>query len=184
MFICLCNLNLLVLQPTEPKVAYNRATDILKKVTKPTEAEAQALAKYFPSNSSRPRFDPKAECLKSTKKGSRKKNERPCAVTVVMMKKFTSCIPKGKVRKQMVQEGKIHTLRINRSASASAKYVTDKIENAFKVSNFTILECGAALELRSCDQVLDGEVAVERRGSLYLCEYFEVRIVQAGTCSK
>ncbi len=44
---------------------------------------------------------------------------------------------------------------------------------AFKVSEYTVrvLECGNNL-LRSCDQEIDGERVVERRGCLYLCEAF------------
>ena len=149
---------------------YGRAKDVLKKVTKPTDMEAKALSKYFPSHHSKKAFNPIDECFRPKKAGSRK--ERPVAITVVMLKTFKMLVPKGKVRQNMMRDGKIQTLRVTRSASA--KVIRNKIMNAFKVSEYTVLECvaGGHNLLRCCDQEIDGERVVERRGCLYLCEEF------------
>ena len=59
-----CNIFSFIFQP---KSAMEKAQGIIGRVKKPTEAQAKALATYFPSTRSRKRrmdpFDPSAECV-------------------------------------------------------------------------------------------------------------------------
>jgi len=54
----------------------------------------------------------------------------------------------------------------------------------FKVNSFVILDCdntGHNL-VRSCDQSLDGERVVDRKGALYLCEKFDLVCIMLEDC--
>lgn len=53
--------------------------------------------------------------------------------------------------------------------------------NAFGIDEFTVLECDTSGHclIKSAEQDINGEAAVERKGSLYLCETFAT----VGVCS-
>ena len=113
--------------------AHVRAKSIISKVKKPTEAEAKALARIFPS-SSKPRaiekaFDPAAECVVSgqqkKKKAAIRPKQRTISISVVMMKKYSSIVPKGKERHNLAAEGRILNMKLTRGMSA--KEVKDLI---------------------------------------------------------
>jgi hypothetical protein len=162
--------------------AHDRAESIISKVKKPSEAEAKALAKFFPS-STKPKavtqaFDPSAESVVSSqqkkKKAAIRPKQRTVSVSVVMMKKYSSTIPKGKERQSLASEGRILNMKVTRGMSA--KEIKDKISKAFEVQNYTVLECdgnGHSL-IKCCDQEIDGDAVAQRRGCLYLCETFRV----------
>ena len=69
-------------------------------MSKPTEAEAKALAKFFPSTKSKSSggsFDPTADCVvvgqQKKKKAAIKPKPRPISISVVMMKKYSPIVP-------------------------------------------------------------------------------------------
>lgn len=124
---------------THPQVqpAHVRAESIISKVKKPTEAEAKALAKLFPS-SAKPKvvakaFDPAVECVvqgnRRRKKAAIKPKQRTVSVSVVIMKKYSSTLPKGKERHNLESEGRILNMKVTRGMSA--KEIRDKISKAF-----------------------------------------------------
>ncbi len=157
---------------------------MVSKVAKPSEAEAKALAKFFPSASScvmpTKKFDASADCVvlraqKQKKAAIKGQSERPVTVSIVMMRKYCPVIPKGKVRKRLASEGRMQNLKVTRSMNA--KPIREKILHGFGVLDYTVLECDSTGHtlLKSCDQDnIDGELAIQRRGCLYLCEVFEV----------
>ena len=116
-------------------------------------------------------FDPTADVRKKKKTP----NSRPTSVPVVMMKRFSSAVPKGKFRQKLISSGQIQTMRVTKEMSSSE--VRNKIQKAFGVSDYTVLECGGNSHdlLKSSEQDVNGEYVAQRRGSLYLCENFEVK---------
>jgi len=94
---------------------------------------------------------------------------RLAAVNIVMMKRFTSKVPKGGKRRQLLKQGRIKTLYI--SKDADHQHIHRKIETAFGTPNFFILDCcNGHILSRSSQKVIDGDFALQRRGCLYLCE--------------
>ena len=136
------------------------------------------LASYFPSTSlNAPRkrecFDPTAESIvlpMQKKKKAAAKRDRASNVTVVMLKEYSSSIPKGKVRQNLAATGRILSVRFSRCMSGQE--VTNQLIRTFKVAKFVVLECDSSGHnlIRCADQLLDGEKAVDRKGTLYLCE--------------
>ena len=162
-----------------------KAQSIIARVKKPTEAEAKALASYFPSTASRkrslePSFDLSADCVVSSqqKKKSASKTPRLSTITVVVMKKYERAVPRGKRRQKLSSEGRVKPVKLRRSMSSQE--VKNAILHAFDgiVSNFTVLECDQfGHNLFQAEQNLDGEAAVQRRGCIYLCEEFKVTYI-------
>ena len=154
------------------------AESIIAKVKKPTQAEAKALSTYFPSSKSAPKraFDPAAESVvlpMQKKKKCATKRQRPCNVTVILMKDFCPKIPKGQIRQRLASKGRILSLRISRSMTNQE--VKNQVIRAFKVDKFVVLECDSTGHnlVKAGDQTIDGEKVVDRKGALYLCEKFE-----------
>ena len=111
------------------------------------------------------------------KKAAIRPKQRTASIPVVMMLKYSPVVPKGKERQKLASQGRILNLKVSRGMSS--KEVKDKISGAFQVSDYTILECagnGHTL-LKCCDQEIDGDTVVQRRGCLYLCETFQVSIL-------
>ncbi len=124
-------------------------------------------------------FNPTADCVvieEQRKKKAAIKKAKPKykSVPVMMMKDFSPSVPKGKVRQRLVSRGRVQTLRVTSETTAAA--VRSKIQKAFEVSEYTVLECDGSGHhlLKSTEQFIDGEYVNERRGTLYLCENFEV----------
>ena len=120
-----------------------------------------------------PMFNPNADCVvigeqRKKKAAIKKRPSRP------VMKNFSPIVPKGKVRQELVTTGKIQTMRVTKETSSSV--IQEKIVKAFDVLQYTVLECDSTGHglLKSSEQEVDGEYMAQRRGSLYLCEYFEV----------
>ena len=101
-----------------------KAQSIIARVKKPTEAEAKALASYFPSTASRkgslePAFDLTAECVvASQQKKSASKKPKPITLTVVVMQKYERAVPRGKKRQKLSSEGRVRPVKLNRCMSA------------------------------------------------------------------
>ena len=161
-----------------------KAVSIIAKVKKPTEAEAKALAKYFPSGSSYKAerktstgFDPLAESVvkdRQLKKKGAIKRQRPSSITVVMMDQYCSSIPKGKVRRKLASKGKVQSIKFTRSMTHQE--VKNCIIRAFKIDSFVVLDCDSTGHnlIKTADQQIDGEKVVGRKGGLYLCKEFNV----------
>ena len=152
-------------------------------MSKPTEAEAKALAKFFPSTKSKSSggsFDPTADCVvlgqQKKKKAAIKPKQRPISISVVMMKKYSPIVPKGKKRQQLAAQGRILNMKVTREMSSEE--IQSKINRAFEVSEYTVLECDSSGHnlLKCCDQEIDGDAVAQRRGCLYLCETFQVAL--------
>lgn len=117
-------------RPASEKSYGQTAESVISRIKKPTQAEAKALARYFPSTSTststtcstvrkRP-FDPAAEsvALPMQKKKKRAvKRPRPANISVIMMKEFSSIIPKGKVRQKLSSKGRILSVSFSRDMS-------------------------------------------------------------------
>ena len=90
------------------------------------------------------------------------------------MRNFSPTVPKGKVRQELVSTGKIQTMRVMKEMSSSD--TRKKITKAFDITQYMVLECDGSGHglLKSSEQDMDGDYVSQRRGSLYLCECFEV----------
>lgn len=97
------------------------------------------------------------------------KDERPTKVTVVLLEKFSSSVPKGKVRQELASSGRILSIRF--TPTMSSQSIREKIEGAFNINYFTVLECDSTGH-QLIKQDLSGFEVVSRKGSLYLCESF------------
>ena len=158
----------------QAKSSYERTSCILRRIKKPTEVEAKALAKCFPSaKSKKERFDPNAECVvadaQAKKKAAFKGKQRSVSVNVVMLKQYQQIIPRGNTRKGLFSQERIKSMSVTRDMSNLQ--IRNAIIRAFKVSSLSFLDSDKKGHLTRMDSdSLDGEGAVKRRGSLYLCE--------------
>ena len=163
--------NFIMLQAKSP---YERSSGILERVKKPTEVEARALAKCFPSGKSKKEgFDPNAECVvadaQAKKKAAFKGKQRSVSVNVVMLKHYQEIIPRGNTCKELFSQERIK--RLSSTRDMSNLEIRNAIIRAFKVSSFSFLDSDKKRHLTRLDNdYLDGEGAVKRRGCLYLCE--------------
>ena len=122
----------------------SRIENILSRVKKPSEAEAAALAKCFPSTSGpRKQFDPAEESVVKQNQNKKKwgiKSSKPSKVEVVMFEEFQD-VPKGEARKKLKRKGRICDVQLTRAMSALQ--VENRIKKAFKhipVMSFVVLE--------------------------------------------
>ena len=113
-------------------------------------------------------FPARADILLKRKK-TKSAKERPTKVTVVLLNKFSSCVPKGKIHRELAESGRIISIRFTRTMSSES--IREKIEGAFAVNNFTVLECNSNGHqlVKAADQDIHGEELVSRKGCLYLC---------------
>jgi len=92
-------------------------------------------------------------------------------VTVALLDKFQSYVPKGPSRKSMEENGKYKKIRVARSDTD--KTIREKILAAFKMKiEYYYLECvsfGSKL-FKSSNQAMNGQDATDRRGCLYICK--------------
>ena len=104
------------------------------------------MAQIFPSFST-PKaaeralnFDPAAECVVSGQqkkiKAAIKPKQRVVNISVVMMKKYSSCLPKGKERHSLAANGRILNMKVTRGMSA--REVKDKIRAVFDVAKSSL----------------------------------------------
>ena len=143
-----------------------RAQNIIAKVATPSRVEASVLATHFPA---------RADSIIRKGNWKRKKtskDERPTKITVVLLEKFSSSVPKGKVRQELASSGRILSIRF--TPTMSSQSIREKIEGAFNINYFTVLECDSNSHqlIKAAEQDLSGFEVVSRKGSLYLCESF------------
>lgn len=174
---------------TQGKDTFAKLKTTLSKVKKPSGAEANVLAKYFPSYKKRSEsdaeqrlpFNPSAESVvltqqKKKKAAIKKTIQKPVTIQVVLMKDYSSSVPKNKHKDELKAAGRIQYIRFFRRMSA--RDVKNLITRTFLISHYIVLECddtGHNL-FRSLNQDIDGEAATARRGSLYLCENMKVSL--------
>ena len=164
----------------QDKSGYVGAQSVLKKLTQPGDMPVKELTTIFNTHQNKPgpsRFVPGAECVVSNKKKKKKaavqKKPKPSSVTVVVLKKFTSKVPRGDARETLASSGRIQSLRFTRDMSSSD--VKQRIMSVFNLcSEYTVLESDSSgHNLCKCsEQDIDGESVVGRKGSLYICETF------------
>ena len=155
--------------PLQTQPAHERAESIISKVKKPSEAEAKALARIFPSTKPKAyekAFDPAAECVvleqQKKKKATIRPKQRTISVSVIMMSNYCSTVTKGKERHKLAAEGRMLNMKVTRGMSA--KEVKNKISTAFDVADFTVLECDKNSHslIKCCDQEVDGDAIAQR----------------------
>ena len=157
-----------------------KTESIVARIQKPKEAEASALSKLFPSQSARLssklNFDPNDECVSASahaKKKAFKKKPKTCSITVVLLKKFKSALPKGKERRELNAAGRIKNINFHRlMTSHDVKSVLQKAFRSVKeLKSFIVLENEGGSKLVCADyQQLTGKEVVDRRGALYISE--------------
>ena len=152
----------------EKESSVSAAKSVISKVGKPTGSVTKTLSKLFLSFSGS-RFDPRSECASTTSHLKKKKFvPNYSSVEVVMLKNFQSLIPKGELRKELVQGGRLKTLQLSRHMSPQE--VKLKILDAFKCDGFTLLECVKGRLCKADNVELTAQHAISRRGALYLCQ--------------
>ena len=127
----------------QAKSPYERTSCILGRIKKPTEVEAKALAKCFPSAKSKKEgFDPNAECVvadaQAKKKAAFKGKQRSVSVNVVMLKQYQQMIPRGNTHKELFSQERIKSMSVTRDMSNLQ--IRNAIIRAFKVSSFSFLD--------------------------------------------
>ena len=150
----------------------------MSRVKKPSEAEASALSKCFPSGSGgdKKAFDPNAECVVKGKQAKKKKSiptkSKPSNVDVVLLQKYQEDVPKGAARNKLKKCGRIQQIKLTRAMTATD--VEKIIKRAFKhlgLKKFMSLGVDTTGHyLSRSTGELDGQQAISRRGALYLCE--------------
>ena len=152
--------------------------NISQKLARPSEAEAKALGKLFPSSASagkkrtRP-FDPTNECgvAREQKKKAANSQGRVTNVQAVLLKSFIPSLPRGKRRTELKDSGLIQTVQFKRSMTPLE--VKNQIIRAFQhtedLQAWMYLDNSDNHLLVSKKQELDGEDVIKRKGSLYLC---------------
>ena len=118
------------------------------------------------------KFNPRAKCVAKEAHEKKKKFEgasKDSAVTVVMLKNYQTRVPRGEYRKYLANNNRVQKININRNMAPEE--VREKILLAFKCTSFEYLECAkGGYLLKAIGQNLTSQLAIERRGALYLCE--------------
>ncbi|KAF3980599.1 MAG: hypothetical protein HFP76_01265, partial [Methylococcales symbiont of Iophon sp. n. MRB-2018] len=91
------------------------------------------------------------------------------AVTVVMLKNYQTRVPRGECRQYLTQNNRVQKISISRNMTPAE--IKAKIVAAFKCTSFKVLECAkGGYLLKAADEELTSQLAIERRGALYLYE--------------
>ena len=152
------------------------------KLGRPSSEVARELGQLFPACSPGPStskrgadFDPHQELPgmpdRKRKKKALTSSGRCVNVTVCRLPKFTPFVPKGKVRSNLKENGRLQTVRLTRSMNASD--VKSSISQAFShiPSNWSYLETGQDNRLGEPQQIFpDGNFICSRRGCLYIVD--------------
>ena len=145
-----------------------KAKGLLTGMRKPTDKQAVALSKLFPSSK---KFNPQAECVAKTAHAKKKKfatAPKLSSVTVVLLKKYQTRIPRGDYRQELIDEKRMKKVELHRRMSPEEVHAT--ILEAFGCKRFTVLDCAKGGYLLRSDEELTANIAIDRRGALYLCE--------------
>lgn len=169
------------------KETTQRAVNICQRVSKPNESDRKLLNKLYPACSSRSqpsvpqkrKFDPAeisvAETNKARKKAAVPKASKARTITLVLLERDTSTIPKGGARKRLTEKGRIKKIQIHRTMDPST--IRQEIEKAFSgiagASKAKFMKTGRDNVLSiATSQVLSGDDIVELAGggSVYLLQ--------------
>lgn len=152
---------------------------VLSKVSKPSAAEANALASFFPAKKPVKAFNPRVESVvavnqKKKKAGIKPSKKRSSVTVMMMMKEYSSKLPKGTPKEELLAQGRIQSIKVNRQMKPDE--VKRLILKAFGVTHYTVLHCDGVSKylMKSSEQNIDGNGMVDRRGCLYLCENMQV----------
>ena len=159
----------MLLLQTQGDSNISTAQNILSWVSKPTDSAAKALSKLFPFKSTKTtKFDPHSECAATSSHQKNKKFvPKYSSVDVVMLKKYHTRIPKGEYRQELMQAGRIKKVLLTKQMTPAE--VKNKILNEFRCNDFTVLECSKG-KLSKTTEELTAQLAIARRGALYLCQ--------------
>ena len=149
----------------------DNANNLLAHIKKPSESQAKVLNNLF----SIPGINVHLTMHTERKKKFQPVKTKDTSVTVVMLNKYQSTIPRGEVRQELSDNNRVQQVAINRSYSPAK--VRDVILAAFGCKDFSTLECAkGGYLLRAEDKELTSQLAIDRRGALYLCETSNVRV--------
>ena len=135
---------------------------------KPTEKQALALSKLFPASK---KFNPRAECVAKAAHAKKKKFSavpKLSSVTVVLLKNCDTRIPRGNYRQELFDTKRVRKVELNRGMSPEE--VKGAIFETFGCKGFTVLDYAKGGYLLRSDEELTANIAIDRRGALYLCE--------------
>ena len=149
------------------------------KLRSPSSEVARELGQLFPSCAPGPStskrgadFDQRQELPGMPDRKRKKRSSGRCVnVTVCRLPKYTPFIPKGKVRRNLKDNGRLQTVRLTRLMNASD--VKSSISQAFSHihSDWSYLETGQDNRLEELQQQFpDGNFICSRRGCLYIVD--------------
>ena len=155
-----------------------------KKVGKPGESSAAALAKLFGNTAtagpSRKRsFDPTSECVvasqRAKKKATNHQRMKTKTLTVVLLKEKPAIVPKGRSRSKLKDSGRIVKLQFKCCMKASqVRSIISSGFSEFKgIEGAQYLRCGQDnIKVVNENQELDGDDIIDLagQGSLYLTQ--------------
>lgn len=103
----------------------------------------------------------------------KKKKFDPCpklaSVTVVMLEKYQTRIPRGEYRQRMMENDRVQKVELHRRMTSNE--AKREILRVFKCKDFIVLDCAkGGYLLKAKDKPFTSQMAIDRRGALYLCE--------------
>ena len=143
------------------------------KLRSPSSEVARELGQLFPFCAPGPSTSKRGADLldRKRKKRALTSSGRCVNVTVCHLPKYTPFIPKGKVRSNLKDNGRLQTVRLTRLMNASD--VKSSISQAFSHihSDWSYLETGQDNRLEELQQQFpDGNFICSRRGCLYIVD--------------
>ena len=158
---------------------FKQAGNSSSKLCKPNKREAEELSKLFPhtvrtSKKHGPSFDPN-EILEGVPDKKKKRGGtslgRCVNVTVCRLPRYSTFIPKGKVRNELKKQRRLVDIKLTRSMTATVvRQAIDRVYHRLD-TNWKYLATGQDNALTLADnQSPDGNVVCTRRGCVYICD--------------
>ena len=158
-----------------------KASDVCKRLGKPSSSDAKVLSRLFPSSVSRPpkrplkAFDPASECVALVQQKKKKAfKSKPSNVEVIMVCD-KSTIPRGKARKMLDDQGKVQKIEFRREMSNRevTNCVLRNFDHVHNLIGFTLLETDRGGKLHpSQNEKPDGEYIIvdgrRKSGPIYI----------------
>lgn len=123
------------------------------------------------------KFNPHAECVAKAAHTKKKFSTAPklSSVTVILLKNYQTRIPRGDYRQELFDKKRVKKVELHRRMSPEE--VKGAILETFGCKGFTVLDCAKGGYLLRSDKELTANIAIDRRGALYLCEAAVVSFV-------
>ena len=88
------------------------------------------------------------------------------------MKQFQHIIPRGNQRRTLKASNRCKKIKVNRQMNAAQvkRVIMEAFNDLPDFKSFTVLECEPSNCLKRALYELQGDVVIDRRGALYLCE--------------